>query len=97
MVTRLFALVSARSNDTKKNVLSRLMGPPSVAPHCALLERRLVESRRVAEDVDLLEVALRVQPICRGSSQNALPSKTLVPLLVTMFTTPPEALPNSAE
>ena len=58
MVTKLFASMSSRSNDTKKNVRSRLEGPAKGPAELLLAVGRLLAIDRLAGRVELLEVLL---------------------------------------
>ena len=63
MVTTRLSVMPVCSSDRKKNVRSLSRGPPSVAPHCSWLYRSFLQIRRVAEDVELLEVAPGVEAL----------------------------------
>ena len=71
--------------------------PAERAAELLLPERRLLAVDRGAGRVELLEMLLGVERLVAEEAEQRCPASRLVPLLVTMFTTPPEALPNSAE
>ena len=59
--------------------------------------RGLLAIDGLSRRIEALEVILRIQRSRRARKKNRLPPIVFVPLLVTMLTTPPDALPNSAE
>src|ERR1051326_7015915 len=73
------------SNAKKKNVRSRSSGPPNVSPYCA----------RVNGGSSTGAKALRAWKLRWRRNPNTLPWYSLVPDLVTTFTTPPDERPNS--
>ena len=89
--------MSRRSNGTEEEQPVPLERPAERGAELLLAERRLVAvdaRRRPGRTSSKWLLALRLSS---RKKKNALPAKRLVPLLVTMLTTPPEALPNSAE
>src|ERR1035438_7098995 len=72
------------------NSLSFLMGPPMVPPRIWRTSGGLMAALPVAVGSRAFSVRLR-------KNQKNVPWKSLVPLLVMVLMTPPEALPNSAE
>ena len=77
------------SVSKKKNSLSFLMGPPTVPPRIWRTSGGLMAAAPVAVGSRALSVRLR-------KNQKNVPWKSLLPLLVMVLTTPPEARPNSA-
>ncbi len=88
--------MSARSKERKKKVLSFLMGPPRVAPNWFDWKGALSRSMGLPKTSNFSKWSFAFRLLSR-KYQKAFPRNSLVPLLVTMLTTPPEALPNSAE
>src|SRR5262245_38771205 len=95
ILTKLLVVTSSRSNDAKTNVRSRLSGPPNVAPNCfwryGALGRLISEPAGVKRS----KYDCEFNASCR-KNEKTLPVGTLVPLLVTILTTPPDAFPYSA-
>ena len=96
MLTKLLAVMSTRSAERKKNVRSLRIGPPSVAPHWFWLKGDLSRLMAVPKTSNFSKWSLAFKESSRTKAKT-LPLSSFVPLLVTMLTTPPEALPNSAE
>lgn len=96
IVTKLLAVTSKRSAEAKKKDRSRHSGPPSVAPNCNCPNGAFGRSMRAPDGVNFSKCS---RALSRSSRPNAktFPASSLVPLRVTMLTTPPDALPNSAE
>ena len=77
------------SVSKKTNNLSFLMGPPMVPPKIWRTSGGLMAATPVA-------VGSRASSVRLRKNQKNVPWKSLVPLLVMVLTTPPEARPNSA-